>query len=133
MRKKLLIRILLVAWIATWLLFLARPYFKEGLLSEYFTLMKLSPEEKKAFILGPELHRFINYCKEYLRSPFTYKIIGLEGDSIDCRRTRYYLYPNIENKNPDFILVYKKSGFSEKGYELFKSIDAEQYILRKIK
>lgn len=131
MKKKILLRIILAVWVIIWALFLIRPYFKKGLGGEYITLLTLSDEGKRAFILGNELHRFINFCKGSIGQPSTYEFIGIEEDSIEGRRARYYLYPNVENKAPEFLLVYNTNGFSKEGYKLFKSLDSGNYILRK--
>jgi len=117
MKKKILVRAILAVWIVIWALFLIRPYFKKHLLGEYFTLLTLSAEGKRAHIMGEDLHRFINFCEGSIPKPFTYKVVGITGDSIENRRARYYLYPNMEDRDP--------------GYKIFKTLDSERYILKK--
>jgi hypothetical protein len=131
MNKKLIIRIILAAWIIIWVIFLIRPYFKKGILSEYTSLLKLSTEEKRAHITGEELYAFMKFCKDSVKEPATYRMIGIEDYSIEHRRLRYYLYPFIEKEDPEYLFVYKTKGFSRQGYRMFKRVDAETYILRK--
>ena len=57
---------------------------------------------------------------------------GPEGYSIEHRRLRYYLYPFVEKENPEYIFVYKTKDFTRQDYKVFKRMDAETYILRKI-
>jgi hypothetical protein len=113
MGKRMISRCILAAWIAVWVLFLVRPYFKKGLLGEYSHLIKLSAEEKRAYVTGRDLYDFIRFCRESIGAPSTYKVVGLEKDSIEHRRFIYYMYPSIEDDDPAYIL------------------DAGKYILRK--
>jgi len=131
MNKKLVVRIILAAWIIVWVIFLIRPYFKKGLLNEYGSLIRLSTEEKRAHVTGEELYAFIKFCKDSVKGPATYKAIGIEGYSIEHRRLRYYLYPFIEKEDPEYIFVYKTKGFALQGYRVFNRMDAGTYILRK--
>jgi hypothetical protein len=131
MGLKIPARIILTVWIIIWVLFLIRPFFKKDLMKDYAVLLTLSTEGKRAYCLGNELRRFINFCEGYIAGPFTYKIVGVEKDSLEHRRVKYYLYPNTEQADPGFILVYKVKYFSKKGYRLFKVMDSESCILEK--
>lgn len=131
MNKKIVIRIILAAWVIIWVIFLIRPYFKKGLLNEYASLLKLSTEEKRAHVTGEELYAFMKFYKDSIKEPSTYKMVGIEDYSIEHRRLRYYLYPFIEKENPEYLFVYKTKGFSRQGYRIFNRVDAETYILRK--
>lgn len=131
MGKKAIVRVILAAWIVIWAVFLIRPYFKKDLLKGYAGLLKLSTEEKRAHITGEELYSFINFCKDSIKTPSTYEIIGVEKYSIEHRRLSYYLYPNIEGKEPEYIFVYKTKGFTRNGYKVFDRLDTQTYILRK--
>ena len=131
MNKKAIVRVVFAIWIFIWLLFLIRPYFKKGLLKEYSTLLGSSLEEKRAFVTGKELYEFIKFCKDSIVPPSSYKIIGLEEEPLSYRRAAYYLYPDIDSPEPEFLLIYKKAGFAEKGYSIFKNLDSEKYILKK--
>lgn len=130
--KKLFLRVILAAWIIIWVLFLIRPYFKKDILKDYAALFTLSAEGKRAYCLGHDLHRLISFCKGSIAGTFTYRVVGLEKDSIEHRRIRYYLYPNMESADPDFILVYKVKDFSADKYNMFKALDSETYILKKV-
>ncbi|MDP3791492.1 MAG: hypothetical protein Q8R38_05580 [Candidatus Omnitrophota bacterium] len=131
MGKKAVVRIILAAWVIIWAVFLIRPYFKKGLLSEYTSLIKLSTEEKRAHVTGAELYAFINFCKDSIKEPSTYEIAGIEKYSIEHRRMRYYLYPNIEKEDPEYVFVYKTKGFFRDKYKIFNRLDTQTYILRK--
>lgn len=132
MNKKLTIRILLVIWVAVWALFLIRPYCKKGLWREYAALMRLSLEGKRAFVTGNDLYNFIRFCNDSIGPNSSYRIIGLEEDPLSYRRAVYYLYPNIDKDDPDFFLIYKKTGVLPEGYRSFKILSDDAYILRKI-
>lgn len=129
--KKMIVRVILAAWVIIWAVFLIRPFFAKGILTEYSVLLKLSSEGKRAYVTGPRLYEFIKFCKTFLKSRSTYKVIGVEDLSLDHRRVRYYLYPNLENRSADFILVYKVKDFQQSGYKMFKILDSERYILKK--
>jgi len=132
MNTRNIIRILIVIWIAVWALFLVRPYFKKGLWKEYSALMRLSLDDKRAFVAGHELYGFIRFASGSIGPHSSYKIIGLEDDPLSYRRAVYYLYPNIDREDPEFLLVYGKAGVSYEGYGLFKALTDDEYILRKI-
>lgn len=130
-KKKILIRILLAAWVFIWALFLVRPYMKKGLFRTYRELLPLSLEEKHAYITGKEIYDFIKACKDSIAPASTYSIAGLEKDPLSKERAAYYLYPNTVSKNPDFIFVYNSSGFAKQGYRMFKQLSPDKYILNK--
>jgi len=73
------------------------------------------------------------FCKNSIGTSATYRLIGLDDGSIERRRAVYYLYPNIEKQDPDFLLVYKKSDASREGYSVFRMLDPERYILKKVR
>lgn len=134
MDKKAVSRTLLAIWIIIWAFFLIRPYFKENRLSEYMTLLSLPTEGKKAYITGKDVYDFINFCNESVKKPSTYKIIGLTEDSLESRRAVYYLYPNIYTAvgYPEYLFVYKNKGFHQAGYAVFRKLDQETYILKRV-
>lgn len=129
---KTVFRITLAIWIFIWVLFLVRPYFKKGLYKEYFTLFASSLDEKRAYVTGKELYGFVRFCGDSIGAPSSYRIIGLEKeDPIEYVRAVYYLYPNIDKADPEFLLVYKRTGVSREGYHFFKALAQDKYILRK--
>ena len=133
MNKKLIVRIVLIIWVIIWAVFLVRPFFKKSLIKEYSVLLKLPIEAKRAYVLGEDLHRFVAFCSDSITGRFSYKVVGLDEDSIECRRIKYYLYPSVTSKEQDFILVYKTSNFSQKGYRPFKFLNPETFILERIR
>lgn len=133
MRISTSIRLILTVWIIVWAVFLARPFFKGALASDYSMLLKLSDEGKRAYVAGPKLYEFIRFCNQVIKKPSSYGVVGVEEDSLDHRRIRYYLYPNIEKAAPEFILVYGKRDHAQDGYKIFKILDLDRYILKKVK
>jgi len=132
--KKIIVRLIFVIWIAVWLLYLVKPYFKRDLIGEYKTLLSRPLEGKWSYVTGDELYSFISICRDSMPDKsFTYSMEGLEGDHLGQRRVAYYLYPGISTGDPDYILVYKKPGYGKDGYYLFKKFKEDKYILRKSK
>lgn len=133
MNKKYAVRIILSAWIIIWVIFLIRPYLKKGLLSEYSDLAKLSAEQRRAYVTGKELYGFVDFCRYFVKKPSTYETAGIEKYSIEHRRLRYYLYPNIEKEGGEYIFVYGIKGFFKDGYGIFAKLNDEEYILRRMR
>jgi hypothetical protein len=106
--KKIFVRAVLIAWIVLWSIFLVRPFFKKGLLNEYGALLKLSAEDKRAYVTGRDLYAFIKSCKESVKEPSGYKVTGLEKDSLEQRRFTYYMYPSVESGDPEYIFDAEK-------------------------
>jgi len=133
MRKKMVVRTILAAWVIVWAIFLIRPVFKKDLMRDYSNLSRLSTEGKRAYVTGLRLYEFIGVCNQSMPKPASYKIVGIEKDSLEHRRARYYLYPNIEKEEPEFILVYGTKDFERKGYKIFKILDLDRYVMRRVK
>jgi len=132
MNKRLLARLVLFVWVSLWLLFLARPYVRSGLLKEYAALIRApSLELKQANVMGEELYDFIKLCGNLMPPHSTYEIIGLGDDTLAYRRVVYYLYPDIPAPSPEFLLIYKTKNFQKAGYGMFKDLKEEKSILRK--
>jgi hypothetical protein len=112
---RIVVRIILAVWIIIWAIFLIRPIIKKDLLRDYSNLSKLSTEGKRAYVTGQKLYEFIKACDRSMPKPSSYEIVGMEEDSLERRRVRYYLYPNIEKKDAEFIL------------------DLNEYTLRKVR
>ncbi len=129
--RRIVVRLILAAWVIIWAIFLIRPYFKKDLLDRYSSLIKLSTEAKRAFVTGEDLYAFIKFCKESIKERATYQVEGLEKDSIEHRRFGYYMYPDIEAKNPEYIFIYKTKHLPQDGYKVFSRMNSETYILRK--
>ncbi len=133
MNSKTLVRGILAAWIIIWAIFLVRPFFKKDLMRDYSNLSRLSTEGKRALVTGLELYEFIGVCNQSIPKPSSYEVIGIEKDSLEHRRARYYLYPNVEKKEPEFLLVYGTKNYVREGYKIFRILDPDRYILRKVK
>lgn len=133
MRKEIVVRMILAAWIIIWAIFLIRPVFKKDLIRDYSYLSRLSTEGKAAYVTGPRLYEFIRVCNQSMPKSSSYEVVGIEKDSLEHRRMRYYLYPNIEKEDPEFLLVYGNKDYERKGYKIFKILDLNRYILRRVK
>jgi hypothetical protein len=130
---KTVLRTVLAVWIIIWVLFLIRPLFKKGMIGDYRGLLGLTSEGKRAYVTGPTLYEFIMDCKRSIPEPSSYGVAGIEKDSLEHRRVRYYLYPDVEKKDPDFLLVYGMKDYDRKGYEIFKVMGPDRYILGRVK
>jgi len=128
-----IVRIILAVWVILWAIFLVRPFFKKDLMRDYSNLSRLSTEGKRAYVTGPRLYEFIRVCNQSMPGPSSYGIIGIEKDSLEHRRVRYYLYPNVEKEGPKFLLVYGTKNYEREGYKIFKILDLDRYILRRVK
>ena len=133
MGRRIVIRIALTAWVILWAIFLIRPFFKKDMGIDYSNLSKLSTEGKRAYVTGPRLYEFIRVCNQFMPKPSSYEVIGIEKDSLEHRRVRYYLYPNVEKKEPEFLLVYGTKNYEREGYKIFKVLDLTRYVLRRVK
>lgn len=129
----MLSRIALAVWVVIWAVFLVRPAFKKDIIRDYSSLLKLSAEGKRAYVTGPRLYEFIVVCNQVMPKPSSYEIVGLEKDSLEHRRVKYYLYPNLEKADPEFILAYGIKDYERAGYGIFKILDLDRYILRRAK
>jgi hypothetical protein len=127
-------RIILAAWVLIWLFFNVRGLIVEkdkSTLKDYISLVSADWEGKRAIVFGKDLYEFIKFCKTNLPPGADYEIIGMPEDSIDLPRLVYYLYPSIEKRDADFILVYKKLGFEKKEVYLYASLNKESFILKR--
>jgi hypothetical protein len=130
---KIAVRIVLAVWIIIWAIFLVRPLFKKNLIGDYSNLSRLSTEGKRAYVMGLRLYEFIKFCDQYMPKQSSYEVVGIEKDSLEHRRVRYYLYPGVEKNNPEFVLVYGNKNYEREGYKIFKALDVDRYILRRVK
>lgn len=126
-------RIILATWVFIWLFFNVRGLIVEkdkSTFKDYIRLASADWEGKRAIVFGEDLYEFLKFCKANLSTRADYKIIGIPEDSIDLPRLAYYLYPSLQDKNPDFILVYKNPGFEEKEAYPYASLNKESFILK---
>jgi len=130
--KTLIGAILLIAWIAIWINFMARDLIKRGNLHDYKALIVRDATGKKSYTYGDYLFDFLNFCKEALPGSSDYSLVGVEKFSLRERRAVYYLYPNIKKEKASFLLVFNEPGFKRKGYVLYKKLDNFRFILKRI-
>lgn len=133
MGRRIAVRIILAVWVIIWAIFLIRPLFKKDLIRDYSNLLRLSTEGKRVYVTGLRLYEFIRVCNQSMPKPSSYEVIGIEKDSLEHRRARYYLYPNVEKKEPKFLLVYGIKNYGREGYKIFRVLDLDRYILIKVK
>lgn len=110
---KNMLKITLIIWIALWAVFFIRELVVKKNMRDYMTLFSRTLEGKHAYVTGDKLYAFLLSCKKTMPSGATYKMNGIEEGSIERRRAVYYLYPNVESVEPDYI------------------IDASQYTVKK--
>lgn len=125
------IRALLGLWIVVWICFLITFHLYTDRVKNYSELISLSTEERIARIVGEQFYEFVQFCQENLPAEASYKILGAEPKSLEIFRFQYYLYPHLALKDPQFILVYNIHHQSEPGYSLYKTLNDENYILKK--
>lgn len=126
-------KIILIAWITLWIFFTVKSFVTEkdkSTFKHYVSLARADWEGKRAIVYGQDLYEFAKFCKSNLPDGANYQIIGIQEDSIDMPRLVYYLYPSIRNRDSEFILVYKKLGFSKEGTYLFALLNKESFILK---
>ena len=131
--KYKILKLFFIIWIIIWVFFLMKEVFFKGSLREYNVLLHKSPEGKKSYLSGDDLYEFVMFCNNKLPEGASYKFLGLEKDSHDKRRVTYYLYPHLEDKDADFILVFKGQIPAKDAYEMFSGLDKTRYILKKKK
>lgn len=114
-----------------WLSFIARELFWKGHFYDYMILLSRSLEGKRSYVTGDRFYEFLIFCNKNLPPVAEYEPLGLQEDSLDKRRATYYLYPHLEKKDAEFLLVYDRPDIRKSGYELFAELDEARYILKK--
>jgi hypothetical protein len=133
MKKKYLI-LFLILWAGLWIFLIARNLFIKGIPRSYKMLLSRSFEGKRSYVAGDSLYEFLNFCNDNMPEGAGYKLLGVDDESIERRRAVYYLYPHLEGKDLDFILVYNKPKADTaelKGYYLYRSLDEDRYMMKK--
>lgn len=136
--KKFITRFFLISWVILWINFLLRPYFVNNRGGEYKNLLSLSSEEKKAYILGPQLYEFIQFCHKYLPANSNYWLEGLEQGTSAHTQAVYYLLPHFkyikmnDKHPPEYLLVYNLANFSKNGFTPYKILNERSYILKRV-
>ncbi|MFC1576802.1 hypothetical protein ACFL3N_00495 [Candidatus Omnitrophota bacterium] len=129
--KKRLFLYLFIAWIILWVFFTARELFIKGAFRQYSDLFFMSPEEKRSYVTGDRFYQFLVFCNERLPPLASYAWEGIEHGSIEQRRGAYYLYPHVEQADPEFLLVFdeKPSAMTLRAYRVFARLDGDRYVL----
>ena len=133
MRYKIL-KIAFIIWLALWVFFTARELFlKNGHFYDYKELLSRSLDGKRSYVTGDEFYKFLVFCNEKLPRGSIYEWVGIEEGDLAKRRAAYYLYPHLEKKDAEFILIYDKPGFGKDGYKPFAALDERRYLIKKEK
>ncbi len=123
--------VIFAVWIALWASFIMRELFRKGYFHDYKALLSRGLEGKQSYVTGDRFYEFLTFCNANLPKGATFNFVGVEEGSIDIRRAVYYLYPRLENADPEFILVYDASDARKAGYERYLKLDDRRYILKK--
>jgi len=111
--KNNIFKIALLVWIVLWAWFIVRDLFVKDNIETYKVLITRDLDGKRSYVTGDKLYEFLKFCRNNMPDGSSYKTVGLEEGSIEKRRAVYYLYPNLESSEPEYIL------------------DAQKYILKK--
>lgn len=130
MKSKQIFRIVFIAWVVIWLLFLVRGLVK-GEARDYKNLFGKSLEEKRAYVAGEEFYEFILFCKKVIPEDSDYTVKADYDATLDYFRFAYYIYPVLRNlDDPEYIACYKVK-FTKEGYESVASLSDNKYILKR--
>ena len=128
--KPILLYGLIVFWIILWANFIGRDLIKRKQLKDYMILAGSNAEEKYAYTYGKRFFELLELSKKHIPEGEKFKFSGIEKFSLASRRGIYYMYPSIESKVANYILVDEgKQNFP--GFSLFKKIDNKRFILKK--
>lgn len=132
MRSEKIFKIIFIAWVAMWLLFLVRGLVK-GEARDYANLFGKSLDEKRAYVTGEEFYRFISFCKKIIPEDSDYTVEADYDATMDYFRFSYYIYPALRDlEDPEYIACYKVD-FESDGYSLAAFMDESKYVLKRNK
>lgn len=120
-----------LAWVILWIFFTGRELFIKGCFIDYKELSHRPLDGKRSYVTGDRFYEFLTFCNKTLPQGSGYGIIGIKEGSIDIRRAVYYLYPNLNQEDPGYILVYDEPAVRVNGYDLYRKLDDTRYILKK--
>lgn len=129
--KYKLLKIVFLVWTVLWVWFVLRELFVKDNINSYRLLFTRSLEGKHSYVMGDRLYEFLTFSAGKLPAGASYGFAGLEPGSIEIIRAVYYLYPLVEKKDPEYILVYSQPGFEREGYVLSSKMDESRYILKR--
>lgn len=125
-------RLIFAIWLFLWVFFLVRGLYK-GEFKEYRALLQRAPSARRAYIIGEDLYKFLEFCLKGLPKDSTYRMTGALKP-IDRQRLIYYLYPHKESYTPEYILCYKINvDFSLRDFYRLATLKSDQFILKKKK
>lgn len=127
-------RIILVIWVAIWLLFFVRGFIKVDYKVFKGTFGK-SVQEKTAFTMSKGLYAFVLFCEEKIpeNSKFQFVYDEKKFDSVESFRMTYYLYPRIATDDPEYIIVAGILNYKKPGFKLLAKFYDDAFILIKDK
>jgi len=126
-----LVPVVLIIWCVLWLNFTARDLYKRGRWNEYKVLARSDAEGKHALTYGRRFYEFLEFTKNNTPGDTFYDFAGVKDFSLESRRGIYYLYPDIKVKQPAFILVYEKPGYTRDGFARHATLDNGRFILKR--
>lgn len=128
--KRYIIFFIAILWIILWSNFIARDLFKKKYFIHYKRLFFSSPRDKVAYTYGESFFELLEYAKQDISESETYGFQGVPKFSIEMRRAVYYMYPSLQSRNPDYIMVYdgKKN---IPNYHIVKKLDNERALLKR--
>ena len=118
-------------WMVLWINFIARDFYKKDCLREYKVLAGKHYEERRANVYGVHFYELLVLAKGLMPPESYYEFAGIEDLSLASRRGIYYLYPCLKKEDPEYVIVYDKSGFQKEGYRARAELDNGRFILNK--
>ncbi|MFZ5800779.1 MAG: hypothetical protein ACOY3D_05335 [Candidatus Omnitrophota bacterium] len=103
--KRLLLKVIVTAWIINWLFFIELSLVVKGAGEKYLQLIGKPLKEKREIIYGQRFLRFLDHYKASLPDGASYQLSGIDEDSLDYVIAIYYLYPLLKSETPDFTLI----------------------------
>lgn len=128
---KKIFSVMLWAWLVIWVFYIGYDLFAKGRLQEYARLLPMTVEGRHAYVTGGRLYEFISFADERLPPAAGYRLKGLAWDSLECRRTAYYLYPHLGSDDADYLLIYDSPEAPDSRYDEFARLDETRYIMKR--
>lgn len=131
-KRKTIFLAFFLAWVVLWVNFTVRDLTKKKYFKEYRTLLSRDAAGRASYAYDDRLYEFLKFCDSALPEGASYDLGGVEGLTIEWRRAIYYLYPRLNEKDADYILVFDNPGYARQGYAVFKELDKSRFILKRI-
>lgn len=133
-KMKTILKLAFIVWIALWMIFFIRELFLKNNFKDYKILLSRTLEGKQSYVTVDKFYELLSLCKKNMPEGSTYAFRVLEGNfdwSIYKTRAAYYLYPDIESDDPQFIIVYNEPNVMKEGYRIYGKLDDNRYLLNK--